>query len=530
MRSCSSKRGSAGRRAPPRGCGSAASSGGRSYWGGHRVTTPAGPGVKTAQLQAACATHLGRAGVAHPRRRWRGMPARFAPSRDPNPSGPDDPYPAPRHPPDLSHRRRRRRPLRDRPGRQALPRCLRRAAVSCLGHSRRDVVEAIQAQLDRLPYAHTAFFTNQPSEDLAEHLTSRAPDGLEHIYFVSGGSEANETALKLARQAAVERGERQRTQVIARHQSYHGNTLGALGASGNPGRRQLYGPLLADNVHFIDPATPTASRRDGESAADYARRAADRLEAKLRELGPENVLAFIAEPVVGATLGAVPAVDGYLKRIREICDRHGVTLILDEVMCGMGRTGTLYACAQDGVTPDLLTCAKGLGAGYQPVGAVLMSRAIYDAIAGGSGAFQHGFTYIGHPTACAGALAVQRRSSATTCSPTWPGRAPAARRPGGPVRRPSARRRYPGPRAVPRPRAGRRPGDQDAVRSRPEAARPDQVGGVRARTDLLPERRHGRRRARRPRSAGPALHPGRRAPRGTAWKSCRPRSPTRWTR
>jgi hypothetical protein len=282
------------------------------------------------------------------------------------------------------------------------------AAVSCLGHSRRDVVEAIQAQLDRLPYAHTAFFTNQPSEELAEHLTGHAPDGLEHIYFVSGGSEANETALKLARQAAVERGESQRTEIVARHQSYHGNTLGALGASGNPGRRALYGPLLADNVHFIDPCYAYRHQQAGESDADYALRAADQLEAKLQELGGDNVLAFIAEPVVGATLGAVPAVDGYLKRIREICDRHGVTLILDEVMCGMGRTGTLYACRQDGVAPDLLTCAKGLGAGYQPVGAVLMSGAIYDAIAGGSGAFQHGFTYIGHPTACAGALAVQR--------------------------------------------------------------------------------------------------------------------------
>jgi hypothetical protein len=282
------------------------------------------------------------------------------------------------------------------------------AAVSCLGHSRRDVVEAIQAQLDRLPYAHTAFFTNQPSEELAEQLTGHAPDGLAHIYFVSGGSEANETALKLARQAAVERGEGQRTQIVARHQSYHGNTLGALGASGNPGRRALYGPLLADNVHFIDACYAYRHQRAGERERDYALRAADQLEAKLQELGGENVLAFIAEPVVGATLGAVPAVDGYLKRIREICDRHGVTLILDEVMCGMGRTGTLYACRQDGVAPDLLTCAKGLGAGYQPVGAVLMSGGIYDAIAGGSGAFQHGFTYIGHPTACAGALAVQR--------------------------------------------------------------------------------------------------------------------------
>jgi hypothetical protein len=282
------------------------------------------------------------------------------------------------------------------------------AAVSCLGHGRRDVIEAIKAQLDRLAYAHTAFFTNDPSEQLAEHLTARAPGDLGHVYFVSGGSEANETTLKLARQYMVERGEPQRRHFVARRQSYHGNTLGALSVSGNPARRATFEPILAQNAAQISPCYAYRGQRDDETLEAYGRRVADELEAKLQELGPETVIGFIAEPVVGATLGAVPPAPGYLRRIREICDRWGILLILDEVMCGMGRTGTLYACEQDGVAPDLLTCAKGLGAGYQPIGAVLLSRAIYDAIRAGSGAFQHGFTYIGHPAACAGALAVQQ--------------------------------------------------------------------------------------------------------------------------
>ena len=282
------------------------------------------------------------------------------------------------------------------------------AAVSCLGHSRRDVVEAIKAQLDKLPYAHTSFFTNEPSEALAEHLTARAPDGLDHVYFVSGGSEANETALKLARQYFVERGEPQRHRFIARRQSYHGNTLGALSVGGHPGRRATYEPILSHNVEHVSPCYAYRGQRSGESAEAYGVRVADELEAKLQEVGPETVIGFVAETVVGSTLGAVAPAPGYLQRVREICDRHGILLILDEVMCGMGRTGTLYACAQDGVAPDLLTCAKALGAGYQPVGATLLSGPIFEAIRGGSGVFQHGFTYIGHPTACAGALAVQQ--------------------------------------------------------------------------------------------------------------------------
>lgn len=281
------------------------------------------------------------------------------------------------------------------------------AAVSCLGHSDRRVIEAIKAQLDRIPYAHTGFFTNEPAEALADHLIARAPDGFGHVYFVSGGSEANETAMKLARQYFFERGETQRRHFIARRQSYHGNTIAALSVGGNAGRRALYEPILLPASH-IAPCYEYRHRRDGETAEEYGIRAADELEAEILRLGPDTVIAFIAETVVGATAGALTPAPGYLPRIRAICDRYGVLLILDEVMSGMGRIGSLYACDSYGVAPDILTCAKGLGAGYQPIGAVLMSEAIFDTITGGSGAFQHGFTYIGHATACAGALAVQK--------------------------------------------------------------------------------------------------------------------------
>ncbi|MEX4006180.1 aspartate aminotransferase family protein [Neoaquamicrobium sediminum] len=281
------------------------------------------------------------------------------------------------------------------------------AAVSCLGHSERRVIEAIKAQLDRLPYAHTGFFTNEPAEALADHLIERAPEGLGHVYFVSGGSEANETAMKLARQYFFERGETGRRHFIARRQSYHGNTIAALSVGGNAGRRAIYEPILLPASH-IAPCFEYRHRRSDEASEEYGIRAADELEAEILRLGPETVIAFIAETVVGATAGAVPPAPGYFRRIREICDRYGVLLILDEVMSGMGRTGTLYGCEQDGIAPDILTCAKGLGAGYQPIGATILSERIFDTITGGSGAFQHGFTYIGHATAAAGALAVQR--------------------------------------------------------------------------------------------------------------------------
>ncbi len=281
------------------------------------------------------------------------------------------------------------------------------AAVSSLGHNHPDVVAALHAQLDALAYAHTSFFTTEVAERLADALIEKAPAGLGHVYLVSGGSEAIEAALKLARQYFVEKGEPQRRHVIARRQSYHGNTLGALAAGGNAWRRAQFSPLLIE-THHVDPCFAYHFRQEGESEADYAARAAQSLEDKILELGSDQVIAFVAETVVGATSGAVPPVADYFRRIRAICDKYGVLLILDEVMCGMGRTGTLHACEQEGIGPDLMTIAKGLGGGYQPVGAVLLHEKIFDAIADGSGFFQHGHTYMGHPMAAAAGLAVQQ--------------------------------------------------------------------------------------------------------------------------
>ncbi len=282
------------------------------------------------------------------------------------------------------------------------------AAVSCLGHSDAEVIEAIKSQVERLEFAHTGFFSSVPAEALAELLIKEAPGDLDRVYFVSGGSEAVEAAIKLARQYCIEIGQPQRHRVIARRQSYHGNTLGALAAGGNLWRREPFSPLMIETTH-ISPCYAYRDQQQDETGFDYGQRVANELEAEIQRLGEEQVMAFIAEPVVGATLGAVPAVEGYFKRIREICNQYGVLLILDEVMCGMGRTGSLYACDQEGVAPDIMTIAKGLGAGYQPIGAMLCSAQIYQAIEQGSGFFQHGHTYIGHPVACAAAHAVVKK-------------------------------------------------------------------------------------------------------------------------
>ena len=283
------------------------------------------------------------------------------------------------------------------------------AAVSCLGHSAHDVTAAAKAQLDRIPYAHTSFFTSEPAEHLADMLIDLAPEGIDRVYFVSGGSEATEAAIKLARQVFTEKGDTARRHVIARWQSYHGNTLGALSAGGNRWRRAQFEPLLVGAMHHIDACHYYRWGEEGESLEDYGQRVANQLDAKIRELGPETVAAFIAEPVVGATMGAVAAAPGYFKRIREICDEYGVLLILDEVMCGMGRTGHMFACEADGIVPDMICIAKGLGAGVQPIGAMLCTAEIYDVIEKGSGFFQHGHTYLGHATACAAGVAVLER-------------------------------------------------------------------------------------------------------------------------
>ncbi|KGE76975.1 aspartate aminotransferase family protein [Halomonas salina] len=296
--------------------------------------------------------------------------------------------------------------LIDAEGRRYLDAC-GGAAVSCLGHSDAEVIEAVREQVGQLAYAHSAFFTTEPMEALADFLIERAPEGLSSVYFVSGGSEAVEAALKLARQYVIERGEPERRHLIARRQSYHGNTLGALATGGNAWRRRQFEPLLVEVSH-VSPCYAYRGQAEGETPEAYGERLARELEDEIQRLGSETVMAFVAEPVVGATLGAVPAVPGYFRRVREICDRHGILLILDEVMCGMGRTGSLFAAEQEGVAPDLVTIAKGLGAGYQPIGATLVSERIRSAIAEGSGFFQHGHTYIGHATACAAALAAQR--------------------------------------------------------------------------------------------------------------------------
>ena len=279
------------------------------------------------------------------------------------------------------------------------------AAVSCLGHTHEEVLEAMRAQMEKICYAHTSFFTTDVAEDLAARLTELAPEPLNYAYLVTGGSEAVEAALKMARQYYVEIGQPQRRHIIARRQSYHGNTIGALATGGNAMRRAQFQPLLPE-THHVSPCYAYRDQAEGESPEAYAARLAEELETQIQELGPESVMAFVAEPVVGATLGAVPAVPHYFKWVREICDRHGILLILDEVMCGMGRTGTLFAFEQEGIVPDIVTIAKGLGGGFQPIGGVLLSEAIHDAFRDGSGAFQHGHTYVGHPVACAAALKV----------------------------------------------------------------------------------------------------------------------------
>ena len=282
------------------------------------------------------------------------------------------------------------------------------AAVAALGHGNRRIAAAIGRQAAAMAYAHTGTFSNQPAEDLAEILLQDEPGGLTRAWFCSSGSEGNEAAIKLARQYFLEIGQPQRCRTIARLQSYHGTTLGALSAGGNLMRREKFLPILSQTHSLVSPCFPYRFQNDGETDAHYLDRLADELEAEFQRLGPDSVMAFLAEPVVGATTGCVAALPGYFQRVRQICDRHGALLILDEVMCGMGRTGTMHAWEQEKITPDIQIIAKGLGGGYQPIGGILIHDRIVQALANGSGGFLHGQTYQAHPVACAAALEVQR--------------------------------------------------------------------------------------------------------------------------
>jgi adenosylmethionine-8-amino-7-oxononanoate aminotransferase len=284
------------------------------------------------------------------------------------------------------------------------------AAVSCLGHGHPEVLAAMHKQIDQLAYAHTSFFTTHAAEALADNLLAHAPPGMSHAYFVSGGSEGLEAALKMARQYFVEVGQPQRTKLIARKQSYHGNTLGALAVGGNEWRRAQFAPLLIDVTH-LSPCYEYRDRLATETAEQYSARLVQELEDTIVKLGATEVMAFCAETVVGATAGALTPTRGYFEGVARVCKQYGVLLIIDEVMCGMGRVGSLtgspHACTAENLVPDLMVIAKGLGGGYQPIGAVLAQKFITDAIAGGSGFFQHGHTYLGHASACAAALSVQ---------------------------------------------------------------------------------------------------------------------------
>ena len=279
------------------------------------------------------------------------------------------------------------------------------AAVTCLGHGHKEVIEAIKSQVDELAYAHTSFFTNEPQEKLAARLAERFGETGARVYFLSGGSEANETAIKLARQFWLAKGCPDKHIVISREQSYHGNTLGALSLSGNPMRREIFAPCLHDWPR-IAPCYAYRHQKDDETDDEYGERAAQALEAAILQHGSENIAAFIAETIVGATLGAVPPTAHYLRHIRDICDRHDVLLILDEVMAGSGRSGTYFAFEQDSVLPDITTIAKGLGGGYQAIGAAIVRGHVHDAIVNEFSFFEHGHTYVGHATACAASLAV----------------------------------------------------------------------------------------------------------------------------
>jgi adenosylmethionine-8-amino-7-oxononanoate aminotransferase len=280
------------------------------------------------------------------------------------------------------------------------------AAVSCLGHSHPRVVEAIRQQVGTVAYAHTSFFTNEPAERLATHLVDRAPDGFGagRAMFVGSGSEAVEAALKLTRQYWIEQNKPARSRIIARDMAYHGNTLGALAVGGHKARRAPYAPMLM-SVGRIPACYPYRLQETGESDEAFGLRMAETLRTEIEQQGPETVAAFIAEPISGATLGCVPPAPGYFRRIREICDEYGILFIADEVMCGMGRTGTLFAMEQEDVCPDIIIIAKGLGAGFQPIAGVMARESVIDVIRDGSGALANGHTYMGHAVSCAGSLA-----------------------------------------------------------------------------------------------------------------------------
>ncbi len=284
------------------------------------------------------------------------------------------------------------------------------AAVACLGHNNSSVKEAIAAQMDRFSYCHSLFFSSDAAEDLCRLLVDSTRGQMAKAFIVSSGSEAMEAAVKMARQYFLELHPPRsgRIRFIARKESYHGTTLGALAVGGHVARRALYEPLLSPNVSHVSACNVYRGMRDGEAERDYIARLTAELDDEFQRVGSDTVCAFVMEPVVGAALGCVPAPKGYIAAMKSVCDKYGALLILDEVMCGMGRCGTVHAWMEEGVVPDLQTIGKGLGGGYAPIAGMLVSHKVIDVLGKGTGAFAHGQTYQGHPVACTAALEVQR--------------------------------------------------------------------------------------------------------------------------
>lgn len=282
------------------------------------------------------------------------------------------------------------------------------AAVAVIGHCNDEVNQAMLQQANKVSYVHTQAYTTPAAEDLANFMLDGSPHGLEKAFFVCSGSEAVEAALKIARQYHFERGQPERIHFVSRKQSYHGNTMGAMSVSSNLARKVPYYGFGHPHVSYVTPAYAYRYKDKDETEEQFTQRLLKELEDEFLRIGPEKIVAFLAETVVGATSGCVPPPPGYLRGVRELCDKYGVLLILDEIMCGTGRTGTFFAFEQEGVTPDILTLAKGLGGGYCAIAGVLMHKKVVDVLRQGTNSFNHGHTYQAHPISCASALAVQK--------------------------------------------------------------------------------------------------------------------------
>jgi adenosylmethionine-8-amino-7-oxononanoate aminotransferase len=284
------------------------------------------------------------------------------------------------------------------------------AAVAVIGHGNEEVIRAMAQQALSVAYVHTLAYTTQAAEDLAEFLVGHRPGGLSKAFFVGSGSEANDGAMKLARQFFFERGEPRRVHFIARRQAYHGNTWGAMSLSNNVSRLVPYKDVLLPDVSHVSPCYPYQYQQVDESDAQYVRRLAGELDDEFVRVGSDRVVAFFAETVGGATSGCITAPPGYFAAMKAVCRKHGALFVLDEVMCGMGRTGSMMAWEQEegDASPDIMTIGKGLGGGYSPIAGILVHEDVVDQLDRGTGCFNHGHTYQAHPTSCAAALAVQK--------------------------------------------------------------------------------------------------------------------------